>query len=350
MFCPECGFDNTENSKFCQKCGAKLVMPTPEPVTETVTPEAPKAEPIPEETIVPEAPYVPPTPNPLSNNPQCGPELSQNSVIDIVRNAAKSVPFLIAISAATMAFLMTLFSSFKTIGNFGKLVQFWGGDSSFTAVLYFIAILVLIPTFLMCLAYWLIFASGFNKRPPMSTAGLTIIKVFMIISIVLISICFAIFLISMLATIASIANYPYSSDETAVMVVTTVVGVAVFAFAILYYAKIVSTINSAKYTINTGIPNCKVSIYVAVINIIGIVINVISLIFSLITIGAINSMASYYDYYEIGMQQVMAMFTQDTSMIVANVLNIASSLCFTIVLLNYRSKMKNAMYANHLYI
>lgn len=31
IFCPECGEENPEGSKFCRKCGINLVYETPEP-------------------------------------------------------------------------------------------------------------------------------------------------------------------------------------------------------------------------------------------------------------------------------------------------------------------------------
>ena len=90
MFCPKCGKENTDDSKFCSYCGAKIELaepmiapalaveaetpaPTPEPVPKEVAEPIPEPVPVPE-TVAEPAPeaVIPPMPPMQSGMPMSG--------------------------------------------------------------------------------------------------------------------------------------------------------------------------------------------------------------------------------------------------------------------------------------
>lgn len=276
MFCPNCGCQNGDGAAFCRGCGAPL--------------EAPR------NAEGPGAPYRPPvSPNPYE---PVRPEGSVHPVLGAVKTMGSSAMVLVAIIAFSLAGLLSLISVIQGASSYlvalnllseldiGINLSVEGWRWATTAIM----VIGMIPTVLMILGMWMTYASAANRREPgMKTAGLTLIKVVVIINAVCMGIVLGLLLLACIIAMSAGSNMRYSgyygysgystmrTGETFLMIMTAVL-VAVMVLAIVYYVKIVSTINTMKRTITTGVPSDRVSAFAAVMAIIGGVFSAISVV------------------------------------------------------------------------
>lgn len=131
---------------------------------------------------------------------------------------------------------------------------------------------MLITGGLMAAAYWITYISAKNPSiPAAKTAGLTIMKVFSIISLVVMSL--AEVLCVVLAVIFGVAlagnDYGYMDEMMSVifvfLIAACIFGFVVLIFEIIYEAKVIKMLNSAKNAMLTGMVPNKASVFVAVI-------------------------------------------------------------------------------------
>lgn len=131
---------------------------------------------------------------------------------------------------------------------------------------------MLITGGLMAAAYWITYISAKNPSVPAAkTAGLTIMKVFSIISLVVMSL--AEVLCVVLAVIFGVAladnDYGYMDEMMIgffiILIAACIIGVVVLIFEIIYEAKVIKMLNSAKNAMLTGMVPNKASMFVAVI-------------------------------------------------------------------------------------
>ena len=131
---------------------------------------------------------------------------------------------------------------------------------------------MLITGGLMAAAYWITYISAKNPSVPAAkTAGLTIMKVFSIINLVVMS--FAEVLCVVLAVIFGVAlagnDYGYMDEMMSVifvfLIAACIFGFVVLIFEIIYEAKVIKMLNSAKNAMLTGMVPNKASMFVAVI-------------------------------------------------------------------------------------
>lgn len=124
----------------------------------------------------------------------------------------------------------------------------------------------------MAAAYWITYISAKNPSVPAAkTAGLTIMKVFSIISLVVMSL--AEVLCVVLAVIFGVAlagsDYGYMDEMMSaifvILIAACIFGVVVLIFEIIYEAKVIKMLNSAKNAMLTGMVPNKASMFVAVI-------------------------------------------------------------------------------------
>lgn len=123
----------------------------------------------------------------------------------------------------------------------------------------------------MAAAYWITYISAKNPSVPAAkTAGLTIMKVFSIISLVVMS--FAEVLCVVLAVIFGVAlanDYGYMDEMMSgffiILIAACIIGFVVLIFEIIYEAKVIKMLNSAKNAMLTGMVPNKASMFVAVI-------------------------------------------------------------------------------------
>lgn len=142
------------------------------------------------------------------------------------------------------------------------------------------AILTQLPNILVAVGIWLVFATAFDKSgQPMKTTGLTMIKVVKIIQLV--GICLGILLLEIGIGIlaSSIAKYDDSAWPYFIgIMIGVLLGAAV---GILFFVKIIQTINTIANSIRTQRQSNKVSVYVAVMCMIAGVWQAFTLVFNL---------------------------------------------------------------------
>lgn len=127
------------------------------------------------------------------------------------------------------------------------------------------ALLGSIPTLLMVAGIWMVYASARSRSGPISTAGLTIIRVIQII--VLVMVCLVLVL-GLMALGLMLVGMPLSDNTPgalAVVVAAAVTILVVFGLVILYYLRLIATIDCFRHTLWTGTPQGKISCFVAVI-------------------------------------------------------------------------------------
>ena len=131
---------------------------------------------------------------------------------------------------------------------------------------------MLITGGLMAAAYWITYISAKSPSVPAAkTAGLTIMKVFSIISLVVLSL--AEVLCVVLAVIFGVAlagnDYGYMDEMMSgffiILIAACIIGFVVLIFEIIYEAKVIKMLNSAKNAMLTGMVPNKASVFVAVI-------------------------------------------------------------------------------------
>lgn len=255
MFCKMCGVENADGSAFCKNCGINLSAP--------VAPATPAA-----------VPPVQVTVQPLSTNP----------VLNAVKKVASSPLFLVAVIVYSLQILLTLINS-TTIGArlemfLYNLLDRFGGNAPYEFyeavdsisrigdIPYVLFTVVgLIPTILICIGLWITYSSARNRLSDgMKTSGLTMIKVITIIQLVFSCISLALTeILLMLLVVGVAAEELYNAGVIiAILAFVVIISVAAYVLEIIYLAKIIKSINTAKNTITTALPSDKVSTFVAV--------------------------------------------------------------------------------------
>ena len=189
-FCPNCGQQLEDADVFCPNCGQNT-----EAVQENVQPE-PQFTPAPQPQPQPQPLYqAPPFSAPASN------ETGLNQPILELKRTATSAPFIIGAILFTISAILSIITSIVASPMFYELIQDFLYSQRInvslvslnTASSVISAVISSIPTLLVILGLWLTVGAGGNKNNDrMSTAGLTIIKVIQIISLIGVCICFGI--------------------------------------------------------------------------------------------------------------------------------------------------------------
>ena len=314
MFCEKCGARISENAAFCEQCGAKVAaVPISEPETYSAPDEDMSVSNLSqaEEQI---EPYVQPEyfeqeahkpVNEYRPPADGGAHRRIETVVDIVKRIGSSPLFLIGVIAFSIQLLVTIVPTYS--GFMGYIVSVLNYMGMFMNVdipyevhyainminsygwglKLLINIITNIPTMIVCIGLWVVFSAAKSKKYyGMKTGGLTTIKAVNIYHLVVTCIVCALVELSLVVTIIINANLyssyrEYYSGLLASIWIT--VGVAVllaivFTFVILYYAKIIKSINNVKRAIATDSADYKASVYVAVWLIIGVVFQILSII------------------------------------------------------------------------
>ena len=194
---------------------------------------------------------------------------------------------------------------------------------------------------LSVLLLWLIVGAAANKRSPrMGTGALTTIKVFYVIGLVGLCIGLAFTVIFGLVAVLSenagelsyeMASYfnsllrqygvafalPQFSDQLFIYVFFGGLAIALI-FGIIFTAKVLKTINTAKRVVNTGRPDDRVSPFLAVLIILGAVFSIC---------GAVSQLLR-------GASVAELLFA------VSGLISAAASICFAVVIFKFRSGMR----------
>ena len=252
MFCPNCGASLNDGARFCSKCGSA------QPITPPV-----------------QARYVQPVPSPLtSENPRA------KQVRNAVRKLGGSPLFLIVCICYTLAQLISLLTLFIPNDLFSSLIpllrqmgmsysdiqNILSGISGTSGIMGFLG---MIPSILIMSGLWMVYGTCVSRNNRLGTGGLTMIQVINIIYLVFFGLAMLILLIVLLIAVAASSSLGGYGKEAASaagigMLVAFFLIAGIAAFVFVYYIKILTTISKVKETIRTGIPNRKVSGFVAV--------------------------------------------------------------------------------------
>jgi len=323
MFCMKCGARLVENAAFCEQCGTKVVAENEsyyKPAGDTNVYEPEKK---PQTTVVSEIPV-------MQEESEGGyvysdtyrPSMEQTehrrfeSVVNIVKRIGSSPLFLIGVIAFSLQLILAIMPRYLgSSGILGLIVrilnminveipdELYHGlrviNSYGWGLRLFINILTNIPNMIVCIGLWCVFSAAKSRKYyGMKTGGLTTIKVVNIYQIVMSSISFAVAeIVLIVAIINGVRAYAYYYDyytaaATAAIwfvVGIPVVGMLAFALVILYYAKVVKSINSVKEAIATDTVGRKASVFlaiwlivVAVFQLFSIIVNPLSVIATVI--------------------------------------------------------------------
>ncbi|MBQ7016396.1 MAG: hypothetical protein IJN10_05525 [Firmicutes bacterium] len=224
----------------------------------------------------------------------------ENPAVAAVKKTGGSALFLIATITYTIIVLLSLISAFmpSSLSTYADLLYEITYDVSVYDTIYAMdsgsmigALIGSIPGILIAVAFWMIYGACKSKKPRVSTGGFTMINVFQIINLVLMSILLA--LVCVLMVIFAFLAYELNSTEmygfAALAGVATIIYIFVLIFmvlilvlSIIYYAKLVGTVRVIKKAANGIVSGNKISMFVIVINFILVGFSVIGLIGNLI--------------------------------------------------------------------
>ena len=337
MVCHKCGTQMSDDSLFCSFCGEKFVTaeptPTPAPAqavsqTEQQNYSAPQYQ----------APYQQYTYG-FENTVSPDQVSRKNPIWAIVYNTVKSPLFITAACFLTFTFFLTIVSNVVSLNGLNERIwdMLWDMDLEIefgfiSGVIQGFDIYVfvsLIPSFVMNIGVWLTFFLVLCTRPGTSkTGGLTTIKVMLIIEEVFVWI--AMFLVEIVLGFCLALMYILKNewlDYEDIIAVEMLRGMfiaflvifpIIYTLYIIFYKSLRHSVNAAKYTLNTGKPCAKVSMFAAVMCFISGGATILSTLFSLIASPSIL--------------QVVASLSSATAIIL-----------FGAVMAVYRGKMKAAM-------
>lgn len=264
MYCPNCGQYCADGMKFCEHCGATLQDPMQQAA------QQPVQNPV-------QQPYYNPA-------PVVGP------VLDTVKKLMTSPLYLTAAIAYSCEILFSVALAVAGAGGWLDLLEYylgWGmrraGYSSWElsylmdeindavpflrGVTLGSALVEQIPSILMAVGIWLVFASAMDKSGgPMKTTGMTITKVITMIG--LIGKILLLFIVEgvIIFVIAAASHYDDSIIGIGIFIIILVL--LAMGLSILMNVKILETVGTMQKTIQMGQLSDKVSAYVAVMLII----------------------------------------------------------------------------------
>ena len=332
MFCTKCGAQVT-SGKFCPRCGAPLGA-----APESATPQNQPFQPQPTPAPVYQSGYVPNVPLGTNRSP----------ALDALRCLATSPLYLVGALAFSLAVVLSLVAAF-TIGETAARIaqnilnmldidarrELWDMPyylrQSMASTSVTSGIFGMIPSVLIAAGIWMVYAGAKDSSRPMPSGGFTMLKVMSIIGLVALCISGALLVLMFFILMAvsgalnsslyySFGSAAWEFGEYVMPVLMSLLGLFLVMFVgllvlyIVYYAKLIKTINAVRYTATTGRPSNNVSPFVAVMCFIAAVFGVLSAVTQL-AFGAVFS--------------GLAMLCQATA-----------SVCFGMLLFRYRNEMR----------
>ena len=244
------------------------------------------------------------------NNVQQGPTPG----LKALKNSFGSTFYLIAAIAFTLTIVLSLVQSFvpsaSIIGTVITYLQQYAAmlgmplddinvASLFSGTNIAGTIIGMIPSILIALGMWLIYASAKKAEIPASTAGYSILQVINIIYLVLVCIATVLVVIGgiiALVGLNSLGSYYGSSGSgtMAVAAVVLLVAIIVMVLVIIYYAKLAGIYGISKDVLRYNRSSKKVSMFVIVINFIGLFFTAIGTISSLVSASSMFGLSGTY--------------------------------------------------------
>ena len=307
MFCKDCGAQLGSNARFCPNCGsAQAVTPPAQPVT-------PPTEPV--------------------------------HFADKVRATAKKVGssplFLAAIICFTLMQVLDLFS-LVSAGNifetYNEIFAEFGADTlDLSAPLLVLGIIGMIPGILIAIGLWITYSTCASRKTKVNTSGLTMIFVVNLVQLVLSCLILLVVLLFTIIALPESNYYNYSFIEASVLKpVLTALLITVlifFAFVLVYYITVCTTISNVRSTLKTGVPNKRASRFVAIMCYIGGGLLILSGIGDLLGAG-ITTLDGFYD------DSLPYILPSDYFLSgISTLLTATAQILFGILIFSYRNKM-----------
>lgn len=343
MFCTRCGAQNPEGTRFCTNCGAAL--------DEVRPPIQPPVQPPVQPACQPPVTYGQPVFVPEQEHP----------VVAEVKRFACSPLFLAAVILFSLSILFSVIAQFTAgdeiaalitrgwewsenvfgeldvegLGNLGEFMDSVDFKSSLQSGQAFS-----LPVFeiLTAVGLWLIFAAGRKRTTPgISPTGLKLVKTVTTISFVLSMVGLALGTLSLIAVAVVfgvkgreipwpselLRIFSASSDDLyrILLVIFIVLAAAMLIsliFTALYYGKLIKSMGTALNTAATGVPSDRISVFAAILTILS-------------GVSALSGITSLVEYLP------------DPMMILSSLAGGVASILFGVVMLKYRTRMRELM-------
>ncbi len=230
--------------------------------------------------------------------------------------------FLVTIILFSAGLLFQLFQSSSSFAGLYSLFNQLGIGYEMNSVLnevlgifggsvFFLTLILMLPDILTAVGLWLSFGTSKSKTNNMSSAGLTMIKIVSIIKMVF----YAIGLVFLFVTLITAALI--TEDPGAIIVVFMLEGGIGFLF-IFYYIKLLKTLGAGISTCQIGKPFKNISLFLAIWSFIWAAGDLIW--------TTLNTM-------------VWSIIAFDALGFILDLLRIGTTICFGIVILQYRNKI-----------
>lgn len=251
MFCSFCGKQNEDGASFCENCGKSLNAP---------------------EVQNEQAPII------------------VNPVVHAIKQIASSPLFLAAVIVFTVNVLFGILGSKFISTQLMRGLYMTGADvpyevyeiiSSLGSGGGFASFIFNIPNIVIATGLWAIYFSAKNKKSPfMKTGGFTAINVIQWINLAFTGIALLLFVLMFAVIFLDLVSGV--SMGIVFLAGLSIMMTIILPFIILYYAKIISSVNNIKKIILTGTVSKKPSLYVGVILVITAVFTLYSSIWETI--------------------------------------------------------------------
>ena len=192
----------------------------------------------------------------------------------------------------------------------------------------------MLPMLFIAIGLWITFGSCAGHKPKVNTAGLAMIFVTTLIQLVLTTLLF-LGSLAMLAVMYCNASSIFGKDAEIMKTALLVDGVIlllVFSFVLFCFIKLCTTVANIRNTLQTGIPNKKVSRLVGVLCCIGSALAFFFAVESILTISITTMDAFNHSAY--GLLRTILYLSVPAFLLITGMLILFGALIFS-----YRSKM-----------
>ena len=245
MFCPECGTKAEDSAVFCMNCGYKLRDVAVKPAS-TVS----KAEEIKKSAdIALEAPGIR-----TSGKDKVTETVPMHPIIASVKYSVSSIPvfvltfvytvlsFYLTVSAARFEFLMHDILYYVNMLTYDAFSDLTNDISTVSSVVVWI---VLSQTYLMCAGLWMTSVCGIRPNRPMNTAGLKMINAINKITFAEVILVDSAITIGLIAALGEVSNNEYLKSLENTLSLALFIFIVFFVLVIVYFAKLIGTVNNA---------------------------------------------------------------------------------------------------------
>lgn len=275
----------------------------------------------------------------MSNFNGYAPMPPAGATVQPVKQTAGSVVFLLTTIFYTLLVVMNLVSVFVPNAALTQLLysvaqldySIYDVLPTITSVSSVVKLIAMIPSFLSCIGFWLIFTASRNRtKPTMSTAGLSMVQAVLIIRLILLSIVVvlaAIVMIPLSIALSEIISYysygsDYASIASIIVIVVFVLLILVAVLAIIYYAKAIGTASRIKKAASGILPTKKISMYVIVLNFMYVVFGFITLFLSIMSLSLLPFISivceiAFYILISIALIQLRGKLNQIETMVMS---------------------------------